>query len=71
MRGLSLVAESGTYSLVAVCGLLFAVAPLVLEHELQSLGSVAVVHGLSCPMACGILPHQGSNPYPLHRQADS
>ena len=71
VRGLSLVAESGAYSLVAVCGLLFAVAPPVLEHELQSLGSVAVVHGLSCPMAYGIFPDQGSNPCPLHRQADS
>ena len=51
----SLVAESGVYSLVAVCGLLVAVAPLVSEHKLQSVGSVVVAHGLSCPTACGIL----------------
>ena len=33
--------------------------------------SVAVVHGPSCPVACGVLPNQGSNPCPLHWQADS
>ena len=33
-RGLSLVAESRGYSLVAVCGLLIAVASLVTEHVL-------------------------------------
>ena len=28
---------------------------------------IPVAHGLSCPMACGILfPQQGSNPRPLH-----
>ena len=34
-------------------------------------GSVVVAHGLSCSVACGILPDQGSNPCPLHWQADS
>ena len=34
-------------------------------------GSVVVAHGPSCSAACGILPDQGSNPCPLHRQADS
>ena len=43
---------------------------------LQSTGciawaSVTVAHGLSCSMACGIFPDQGSNPYPLRWQADS
>ena len=33
--------------------------------------SVVVVHGLSCPMACGILLAQGSNPGSLYWQADS
>ena len=33
-EGLSLVAESGGYSLVAECRLLFAGAPLVAEHRL-------------------------------------
>ena len=30
-----------------------------------------VVHGLSCSMACGIFPNQGSNPCLLNWQADS
>ena len=34
-------------------------------------GSVAVVHRLSWPAACGIFLDQGSNPCPLHWQVDS
>ena len=34
-------------------------------------GSVVVAHGLRCSAACGIFPDQGSNPCPLHWQADS
>ena len=34
-------------------------------------GSVVVVHGPSCSAARGIFPDQGSNPCPLHWQADS
>ena len=34
-------------------------------------GSVIVAHGPSCSAACGIFPDQGSNPCPLHQQADS
>ena len=34
-------------------------------------GSVVVAHRPSCSTACGILPDQGSNLCPLHRQADS
>ena len=34
-------------------------------------GSVVVAHGLSCSTACGIFPDQGSNPCPVHWQADS
>ena len=34
-------------------------------------GSVTVAHGPSCSAACGIFPDQGSNPCPLHWQADS
>ena len=38
---------------------------------LSGSGSVVVAHGLSCSAACGIFPGQGSNPCPLHWQADS
>ena len=34
-------------------------------------GSVIVAQGSSCSAACGIFPDQGSNPCPLHWQADS
>ena len=30
-----------------------------------------MAHGLSCSAACGIFPDQGTNPCPLHWQADS
>ena len=33
--------------------------------------SAAVVHRLSCSVACGIPPDQGSDPCPLHWQVDS
>ena len=64
----SLVAEHGLW----VRGLqqLWHVGSVVVAHGLQSAGSVVVAHGLSCSAACGIFPDQGSNPCPLHRQAD-
>ena len=65
-HGLSLVVESGGYSLVVVCGLLIAVASLVASHRLCTWASVIVMHGLSCPMECGIFLDQGLNPCPLH-----
>ena len=34
-------------------------------------GGGGAVPGFSCPEACGIFPHQGSNQRPLHWQADS
>ena len=44
---------------------------IVAAHGLQSADSIAVMHRLSCPEACGFFPDQGLNPYPLHWQADS
>ena len=54
-------------------------ASVVVARRLSSCGmwalgaqaSVVVAHGLSCSTACGIFPDQGSNPCPLHWQADS
>ena len=43
---------------------------VVASHRLQKVGSVGVVHGLSCRLACGIVPGQGLNLWPLHWQAD-
>ena len=49
MRGLSLVAENGGYSLVAMPGLLIAAASRCRAWALGTRAAVAVVHGLSCP----------------------
>ena len=52
--------------------LLLAAGSLVAEHELQGEQAlVAAAHRLSRSAACGIFPDQGSNPRPLHWQADS
>ena len=63
---LSRVGASRGYSLVAVCGLLIAVASLVAEHGLEAMwasvfaargfystGSVFVVHGIAAPRYVG------------------
>ena len=64
---LPLVVVNRGYSLVAVSGLLIAVASLAMEHRLWGAwASVAVAHGLSCPVAYGVFLHQGSNPCFLH-----
>ena len=44
---------------------------VVVARGLWSAGSVVVAHRLSRSVACGIFPNQGSNPCPLHWQADS
>ena len=61
---------------ITVRGPLIIAASLVAEHRLQTrrlsnCGSVIVAHRPSCSVACGIFPDQGSNPCPLHWQADS
>ena len=63
-----------------VCSVVVGASPVV-EHGLWNpRAPVVVVHGLSCPSACEIShagiesmrSHmQGSNPCPLHWQADS
>ena len=46
--------------------------PLLLQSTgSRRAGSVVVANGPSCSAACGIFPDQGSNPCPLHWQADS
>ena len=44
---------------------------VVVVPGLWSIDSVVLVHGLTYSTACGIIPNQGSNPCPLHWQADS
>ena len=55
-----------------VLWLLIAVTSLIAEPELWGAwASEVVVYGLICPMERGIFLDQGSNPCPLHWQADS
>ena len=71
VRGLSLVAASGGYSSSRCVGL-SPLRPLLLRSTgSRRAGSVVVAHRPSCSAACGIFPDQGSNPCPLHWQADS
>ena len=62
---LSLVVASRGYSSLWHAG------SVVVACGLKSAGFIVVAHGLSCSAACGIFPDQGSNPRPLHWQADS
>ena len=71
VRGLSPVAASGGHSSSRCAGLSLS-RPLPLRSTgSRRAGAVIVAHGPSCSAACGILPDQGSNPCPLHWQADS
>ena len=70
MRGLSLVAASGGYSSSRCAGLSLSRPLLLRRTGSRRAGSVIVAHGPSCSVACGIFPDQGSNPCPLHWQAD-
>ena len=71
VRGLSLVAASGGHSSSQRTGLSLLRPLLLRSTGSRHAGSVIVAHGPSCSAACGIFPDQGSNPCPLHWQADS
>ena len=54
------------------CAGLSLLRPLLLRSTgSRRAGSAIVAHGPSRSAACGIFPDQGSNPRPLHWQADS
>ena len=71
VQGLSLVAASGGHSSSRCAGLSLSRPLLLRSTGSRRAGSVVVAHGPSCSAACGIFPDQGSNPCPLHWQADS
>ena len=71
VRGLSLVVASGGHSSSRCAGLSLSRPLLLRSTGSRHAGSVIVAHGPSCSAACGIFPDQGSNPCPLHWQADS
>ena len=75
-HGLSLDAVSGGYSSLQCAG--FSLRWLLLLRNTGSrhagfsgCGLQALELRFSCSTACGIFPDQGSNPCPLHWQADS
>ena len=71
MRGLSLVAASGGHSSSRCAGLSLSRPLLLRSTGSRRAGPVVVAHGPSRSAARGIFPDQGSNPCPLHWQADS
>ena len=71
VRGLSPVAASRGHSSSRCAGLSLSWPLLLQSTGSRRAGSVVVAHGPSCSAACGTFPDQGSNPCPLHRQADS
>ena len=71
VRGPSLVAASWGHSSSWCAGLPPSRPLSLLSTSSRCAGSVIVAHGPSCSTACRIFPDQGSNPCPLHWQADS
>ena len=71
VQGPSPVAASGVHSSSRCAGLSLSRPLLVQSTGSRRAGSVVVVHGPSRSAACGIFPDRGTNPRPLHRQADS
>ena len=71
VRGLSLVVASVGHSSSRCTGLSLLRPLLLRSTGSRRAGSVIVAHGPSHSAACGIFPDQGSNPCPLHWQADS
>ena len=70
VRGLSPVVASGGHSSSRCAGLSLSRPLLLWSTGSRRAGSVVVAHGPSRSTACGIFPDQGSNPCPLHWQAD-
>ena len=71
VRGPSPVAASGGHSSSRCTGLSLSRPLLLRSTGSRRAGSAIVAHGPSRSAACGIFPDQGSNPCPLHWQADS
>ena len=71
VRGLSPAVASGGHSSSRCAGLSLSWPLFSWSTGSRHAGSAIVAHGPSRSAACGIFPDQGSNPCPLHRQADS
>ena len=62
---------SGGHSSSRCAGISLSRPLLLRSTGSRRAGSVIMAHGPSCSAARGIFPDQGSNPCPLHWQADS
>ena len=71
VRGISPVAASGGHSSSRCAGLSLSRPLLLRSTSSRRADSVIAAHGPSCSAARGIFPDHGSNPCPLHWQADS
>ena len=71
VQGLSPVAASGGHSSSRCAGPSPSRPLLLRSTGSRRAGSAIVAHGPSRSAARGIFPDQGSNPHPLHGQADS
>ena len=71
VRWLSPVVASSGHSSSRCAGLSLSRPLLLRSTGSRRAGSATVAHGPSRSAACGIFPDQGSNPCPLHWQADS
>ena len=71
MRGLSPAAASGGHSSSRCAGLSPSRPLLLRSTGSRPAGSAIVAHGPSRSAARGIFPVRGTNPCPLHWQADS
>ena len=70
-EGFLQLAASGGRSSSRCAGLSLSRPLLLRSTGSRRAGSVVGAHRPSCSAACGIFPDQGSNPCPLHWQADS
>ena len=71
VQAFSSCSKRGGYSSLRCTGFSLSRPLLLRSTGSRHAGSVVVAHGPSCSVACGIFPVQGSNPCPLHWQADS
>ena len=71
VQGLSPVVASGGHSSSRCAGLSLSRHLLSRSTGSRRAGSVVVAHGPSCSAARGIFPDRGSNPCPLHWQANA
>ena len=62
---------SGGHSSSRCAGLSLSRPLLLRSTGSRRAGSAVAAHGPTCSASCGIFPDQGSNPCPLHWQADS